>query len=253
MVIQYFPLTGAGGWPSYGDLKTMSWMAIIEGARGLIEAGAVDVVRKPTALASLYSPLTRDDGLDQAKSREDFVAAANYLRTRPDSNGKLGAVDRALTLDPNSAVTLTNLAYLNLVQGNTAVAQAYAERAKIAQCPPGDIFGDHIGPASDLAAIEDFQQRLMRAPRIGMRFLDEPLAQRLQLLLELALAAADNRRHHVDARVLRIRHHQVDDAFERLRRDFAPAVRTMRHADVGEQQPQVVVDLGDGANGRPRV
>lgn len=30
--------------------------------------------------------------LDQAKSREDFVAAANYLRTRPDSNGKLGAV-----------------------------------------------------------------------------------------------------------------------------------------------------------------
>jgi carboxymethylenebutenolidase len=30
--------------------------------------------------------------LDQAKSREDFVAAASYLRTRPDSNGKLGAV-----------------------------------------------------------------------------------------------------------------------------------------------------------------
>jgi carboxymethylenebutenolidase len=30
--------------------------------------------------------------LDQAKSREDFVAAANYLRTRPDSSGKLGAV-----------------------------------------------------------------------------------------------------------------------------------------------------------------
>jgi carboxymethylenebutenolidase len=30
--------------------------------------------------------------LDQAKSREDFVAAAQYLRTRPDSNGRLGAV-----------------------------------------------------------------------------------------------------------------------------------------------------------------
>ena len=30
--------------------------------------------------------------LDQTKTREDFVAAANYLRTRPDSNGKLGAV-----------------------------------------------------------------------------------------------------------------------------------------------------------------
>ena len=30
--------------------------------------------------------------LDQTKTREDFVAAANYLRTRPDSTGKLGAV-----------------------------------------------------------------------------------------------------------------------------------------------------------------
>ena len=30
--------------------------------------------------------------LDQAKTREDMVAAANYARTRSDSNGKLGAV-----------------------------------------------------------------------------------------------------------------------------------------------------------------
>ena len=35
MVIQYFPLTGAGGWPSGPDIKTMSWMAIVDGARGL--------------------------------------------------------------------------------------------------------------------------------------------------------------------------------------------------------------------------
>ncbi|HEV8584334.1 MAG TPA: hypothetical protein VGT02_05140 [Methylomirabilota bacterium] len=36
MVIQYFPLTGAAGWPSGADIKTMSWMAIVEGARGLL-------------------------------------------------------------------------------------------------------------------------------------------------------------------------------------------------------------------------
>jgi len=30
--------------------------------------------------------------LDQTKTREDFVAAANLLRTRPDSTGKIGAV-----------------------------------------------------------------------------------------------------------------------------------------------------------------
>jgi hypothetical protein len=36
MVIQYFPLTSAGGWPTEAELKAMSWMAIIEGARGLL-------------------------------------------------------------------------------------------------------------------------------------------------------------------------------------------------------------------------
>jgi len=30
--------------------------------------------------------------LDQAKTREDFLAATNYARTRPDSTGKIGAV-----------------------------------------------------------------------------------------------------------------------------------------------------------------
>ncbi len=30
--------------------------------------------------------------LDQAKTREDFVAAANYLKDRPDCTGRIGAV-----------------------------------------------------------------------------------------------------------------------------------------------------------------
>src|SRR4030095_2677197 len=36
MVIQYFPLTAAGGWPTETELRAMSWMAISEGARVLI-------------------------------------------------------------------------------------------------------------------------------------------------------------------------------------------------------------------------
>ncbi len=35
MVIQYFPLTSAAGWPTREELRAMSWMAIVEGARGL--------------------------------------------------------------------------------------------------------------------------------------------------------------------------------------------------------------------------
>jgi hypothetical protein len=36
MVIQFFPQTSASGWPTRDDLRTMSWMAIVEGARGLL-------------------------------------------------------------------------------------------------------------------------------------------------------------------------------------------------------------------------
>ena len=74
-----------------------------------------------------------------------------------------------------------------------------------------------------------------------------------ELALELALAPADHRREHVDALVGRIEHHHVHDALERLRRDRAIAVRAVRHADVREEQPQVVVDLGDGPDRRSRV
>ena len=74
------------------------------------------------------------------------------------------------------------------------------------------------------------------------------LPQRSELLLELALAAADDRRQHVDPFVLRIEHHHVGDALERLARDLLAAARAVRHADICEQQTQVVVDLGDRAD-----
>ena len=84
--------------------------------------------------------------------------------------------------------------------------------------------------------------------------LGEPfLLQLRELFLELPLAAADDGRQHVDARVLRIQHHHVHDALERLRGDFAAALMAVRDADVGEQQPQVVVDFGDGADRRARI
>jgi carboxymethylenebutenolidase len=53
----------------------------------------------PDALAPLGGyPGSEDDAralfqkLDQAKTREDFVAAADWLKTRPDCTGKIGAV-----------------------------------------------------------------------------------------------------------------------------------------------------------------
>ena len=69
----------------------------------------------------------------------------------------------------------------------------------------------------------------------------------------LALAAAHDRREHLEAGALGQLEHAVDDLLGRLARDHAAAVRAVRDADPRVQQAQVVVDLGDRADGRPRV
>ena len=93
------------------------------------------------------------------------------------------------------------------------------------------------------------QSRLPVDARLG----EATRPQRLQLFLELPFSPSDDGRQDVDARVLRIGHHEIDDALERLRRDLAAAVGTVRHADVGKEQTQIIVDLGDRADGRAGV
>src|SRR5258706_3179807 len=64
------------------------------------------------------------------------ISALNGLDVAYDRIGRRDVAQRyldlALTLDPKSAVTLNNLAYLNLTQGNTTVALDYGERARVA-------------------------------------------------------------------------------------------------------------------------
>ena len=94
-------------------------------------------------------------------------------------------------------------------------------------------------------------ERAELAVNPGLR--EAALPQRLQLLLELPFSSPHDWRKHVDARVLRIEHDEVEDALERLRRDLAATAVAVRNADVGKQQPQVVVDLGHRADGRPGI
>ena len=69
----------------------------------------------------------------------------------------------------------------------------------------------------------------------------------------LALAAPHDRREHLEAGAVGQLQHPVDDLLRRLAGDQLAAVRAVRHADAGVEQPQVVVDLGDRADRRPRV
>ena len=78
-------------------------------------------------------------------------------------------------------------------------------------------------------------------------------AQLLELLAVLPLAPAHDRRHDHEPRALLEGHHLVDDLLRRLRGDRPPAVEAVRLADPRPQQAQVVVDLRDRADRRPRV
>ena len=84
-------------------------------------------------------------------------------------------------------------------------------------------------------------------PRVplGLQFLEQ--------LGVLALAAADHRGEHLEPGALVKLEHPVHDLLRCLPGDRAAADRAVRLAGPGEQQPQVVVHLGDRADGGPRV
>ena len=82
------------------------------------------------------------------------------------------------------------------------------------------------------------------------------VALRVQLVEqvdELALAGAHHRCEHLEAQALVHGEHLVDDLLRRLAGDALAAHRAVRGACPRVEQTQVVVDLGDGADGRPRV
>jgi hypothetical protein len=82
----------------------------------------------------------------------------------------------------------------------------------------------------------------------------EALARHLgELLLVLALLATHVGRVEMEPRPLGVSEQAVDHLLHRLRPDLLAARRAVRHADGGEEQPQVVVDLGHRAHRRARI
>ena len=77
--------------------------------------------------------------------------------------------------------------------------------------------------------------------------------QLLEDVLVLALAVAHERRVDREPRALVEPQHLVDDRVDRLAGDRLAADRAVRPADPRVEQAEVVVDLGDRADGRARV
>ena len=95
-----------------------------------------------------------------------------------------------------------------------------------------------VGDVDDLAVDPDADEALPPGA------VEDPVA--------LGLAVLDQRAEDEQPRALRQRQDLVDDLLDGLALDRV-AVRAVRDADPREQQPQVVVDLGDGPDRRARV
>ncbi len=79
------------------------------------------------------------------------------------------------------------------------------------------------------------------------------LVDLLQHLLVLALAALHHRSEHLELRPLGQRLDHVEHLVDRLPLDGRAVVGAVWRAHPGEDEPQIVVDLGDRTHGRTRV
>ncbi len=77
--------------------------------------------------------------------------------------------------------------------------------------------------------------------------------QILEQRVVLALAATNDRRQHLEAGALGELQDAIDDLLRGLALQLGPVVRAVLHADSRVEQTEVVVDLGDRADGRAGV
>jgi hypothetical protein len=103
MVLQYFPLTAAGGWPTEAELRAMSWMAIVEGARGLLywsfgEKGLA-WIKDPRERAQKWAELVRVTR--EIRALEPVLLAPDAVVVGRESSG--GAVRTLGKVGPDGA------------------------------------------------------------------------------------------------------------------------------------------------------
>ena len=98
-------------------------------------------------------------------------------------------------------------------------------------------------------------ERLRKIPHIAVdpHAHETRLARAFEDLFMLALAAANHRRHYLDAAAFGQRKHGVDYLLNRLALHRPPALVAMRMPHPREQQPQVIVDLGNRPHRGARV
>ena len=138
-----------------------------------------------------------------------------------------------------------------------AAGQAERGLHRVREAPPrGCLHGEPVDDDLDGVLL-----LLLQGGRLGEQVhgaVDAGAAEALGLQLAeqvgvLALALPDDGSENLELRALGQVEDAVDDLLRRLAPHGLPARRAVRLADPGEQQAQVVIDLGDGADSRAGV
>ena len=118
--------------------------------------------------------------------------------------------------------------------------------------PHHDAVHHHVDVVLDLL-VERGRIRDLVEFAVHFHALEAALLQIGEFLAILALAAADHRREQVKPRAFRQRQHAVHHLAHDLAFDGKPRRGRIGHADARPEEPHIVVNLGDGADGRTRV
>ncbi len=151
-VLQFFQFTSKGRWPTQAELRNMSYMAITEGANGLLYWGlgvnalasvcsgwCDEKVEYFNRLKAVLQELKALEPALTAVDRPDFLASSSNvaIRTRVKyAGGKVYVFAYNSTPNPASAVFTLNV--------QPAMVEVYAEGRAIA--PSGTAFSDAFGP-----------------------------------------------------------------------------------------------------------
>ena len=115
-----------------------------------------------------------------------------------------------------------------------------------------DAVHHHVDIVLDVLVERRHLGDLVEAP-VDLHPLEALLLQLGEVFAVLALAPARDRREQIEPRAFGQRQHPVDHLAHGLALDRKPRGRRIGHTHPGEQEPHIVVDLGDRADGRARV
>ena len=201
----------------------------------------------------------RDDqvGVDLARGPEPVARRARPVGAVEREDARLDLGQRDAAVDAGELLAEGEGGPVGELDVDEAVGELGGGLDGVGQPPPQPVL--HHEPVDDdgdvvlvlLVEVEALVELAHLAVDLDAR--EAVGAQLLEHLAVLALAAAHQRRDDAEARPRVELAHLVDDLLHRLPGDGAPAVRAVRVADARVEQAQVVVDLGDGADGRARV